>query len=53
MVCAARGAVTSGMGAIETEGAFPDCAQAAPASSASIEISFDLCRFKIIPDTSK
>src|ERR1039457_1965661 len=51
MVWAARGAVTSGMGAIETEGGFPACAQAVPTSRASRQISYDLCRRKIIPDT--
>src|SRR5580704_17007522 len=34
MVCVARSAVTSPTGTIETEGALPDCANAAPASKA-------------------
>jgi hypothetical protein len=44
--------VTSGTGAITTEGAFTDCAQAAPASKASTEINFDLCGFNIISITT-
>src|ERR1700674_4657196 len=50
MVCAARGVVTTGMEANDPEGPCADCAQAAPARSASSEISFDLCGLRIIPD---
>ena len=42
MVCAARGAVTSGTEAIDTEGDFPDCAQAVLAVRASRQAKVDL-----------
>jgi hypothetical protein len=52
MVCAARGAVTSGTAANETEGALPACAEAAPANSAannaSIQISLEFRLRKLI-----
>src|SRR5258707_1896588 len=51
IVCAARGAVTSATVAIDTEGDFPPCAAAVPASRATTKITFELCVRKFIPVT--